>query len=84
LLNSPEIQKKLSHETGTISKLVMSHSNDAKLIEELYLRLYARFPTAKEHDTAVNYLANKPSERGKATEDIVWALLNSLEFQFNH
>ncbi len=84
LLNSPELQKKLSHETGTVAKLVAAHPDDAKLAEELYLRLFGRFPTAKERDTAVAYLARKTSERRKAAEDLMWAMLNSLEFQFNH
>ena len=84
LLNSPELQKKLAHETGTVAKLVQAQPDDAKLVEELYLRLYGRFPTAKEQDTAVAYLGRKTSERRKAAEDLMWAMLNSLEFQFNH
>ena len=84
LLNSPELQKKLSRETGAIAKLVQTHADDAKLAEELYLRLYGRFPTAKEKGTAVTYLAKKTSERRKSAEDLAWAMLNSLEFQFNH
>jgi len=32
----------------------------------------------------VAYLARKTSERRKAAEDLMWAMLNSLEFQFNH
>lgn len=84
LLNSPELQKKLAHEAGTVAKLVAAQPDDAKLVEELYLRLFGRFPTAKERDTAVAYLSRKAGERRKAAEDLMWAMLNSLEFQFNH
>jgi len=84
LLNSPELQKKLTHESGTIAKLVQAQADDAKLTEELYLRLFGRFPTTKELDTAVAYLGRKTSERRKAAEDLMWAMMNSLEFQFNH
>jgi hypothetical protein len=84
LLNSPDLQKKLSHESGMIAKLARSLPDDGKVADEVYLRLYGRFPTAKERDTAAGYLARKSGERRKAVEDLVWAMLNSLEFQFNH
>ncbi len=84
LLNSPELQKKLAHESGTIAKLMAAQTDDAKLVEELYLRLFGRFPTAKEGENATAYLGRKTSERRKAAEDLMWAMLNSLEFQFNH
>lgn len=84
LLNSPELQKKLAHETGTVAKLVQAQPDDAMLTEELYLRLYGRLPTPKESDAAVAYLGRKASDRRKAAEDLTWAMLNSLEFQFNH
>ena len=48
LLNSPDIQAKLTHEAGTVAKLVRTHKDDAKLVEELYLTFFARFPTADE------------------------------------
>ena len=84
LLNSPELQTKLAHDTGTIAKLVRTQSDNAKVVEDLYLRLYARFPTMTERDTGVGYLSKKPNDRQKATEDLAWAMLNSLEFLFNH
>ena len=84
LLNSAELQAKLSHDAGTIAKLVRPQPDDAKLVEDLYLRMYGRFPTTKERDTGAAYLAKKPNDRRKATEDLTWAMLNSLEFLFNH
>ncbi len=39
LLNSPDIQAKLTHEAGTVAKLVRTQKDDAKLVEELYLTL---------------------------------------------
>ncbi len=84
LLNSPELQAKLAHETGTVAKLVKASADDAKLIEELYLRMYGRYPTPKETEALATHLAKKPNDRRKAVEDLAWAMLNSLEFQFNH
>ena len=84
LLNSHELQTKLSHDAGTIAKLVRTQPDDAKLVEDLYLRMYGRFPTAKERGTGAAYMSKKPNDRRKATEDLAWAMLNSLEFLFNH
>lgn len=84
LLNSPDIQAKLTHEAGTVARLVRSEKDDTKLVEELYLQFYARRPTAKETDTATKHLQRYPDNRRAAAEDLAWALMNSTEFVFNH
>jgi hypothetical protein len=83
-LNSPEIQAKLSHEDGTVTRLVHQYADDGRLTEEFYLRCFGRFPTADEKCSAVSYLAKKKDQRRQAAEDLMWSLLNSLEFRFNH
>src|SRR5262249_18535405 len=84
LLNSPEIQAKLSHEAGTVAKLVRAQKDDAKLVEELYLTFFARLPTETEADIGVKHLRKYAGNRRAAAEDLAWALLNSTEFLFNH
>jgi hypothetical protein len=84
LLNSPEIQAKLSHERGTVAQLVRRHADDGALVEELYLTFYSRLPTERERVTAVAHLRREPGQRREAAEDLAWTLLNSLEFVFNH
>jgi hypothetical protein len=84
LLNSPEIQAKLTHEAGTVARLVRDQKDDAKLVEELYLTFFARPPTADELDTALSHLKKYANNRRAATEDLAWAMLNSTEFLFNH
>jgi hypothetical protein len=84
LLNSPSIQAKLTHESGTIARLVREQKDDGKLVEELYLTFYSRFPTADEKATAVKHLQKYDANRRNAAEDLAWAMLNSTEFLFNH
>jgi hypothetical protein len=84
LMNSPEIQAKLSHDRGTIAKLAQTQNDAGILIDELYLTIYSRFPTADERATALRHLSRDPNERRAAAEDIAWSLLNSLEFVFQH
>jgi hypothetical protein len=83
LLNSPGIQAKLSHERGTVAKLVRS-KKDPELVEELYLTFFCRYPTEAERTASLQYLTRHADNRRQAAEDLAWSLLNSLEFVFNH
>lgn len=84
LLNSDEIQAKLSADGGRAALLAgdQSRSVEAK-VSELYLRGYSRPPRDDELQAALAYLAEKENPR-HAYEDLVWSLINSKEFMFNH
>ena len=81
------IQAKLRHDAGRIARLVAVQSDDGQLSDELYLAVFARPPNQSERTTAVEYLSaadGDPLERRAKAEDLVWTMLNSLEFVFNH
>jgi hypothetical protein len=88
LLNSERVDSKLRHEAGRVAQLVARESDNGKLADELYLTVFARFPTAAERATAVEHLniaaAGDVAARREKTEDLLWTMLNSLEFVFNH
>jgi hypothetical protein len=84
VLNAPEVQAKLSHEGGTVARLVREKTDDPALVEELYLTFYSRFPGEKEKAAALEYLRRDPQKRRQAAEDLAWSMLNTLEFVFNH
>ncbi len=52
-------------------------------IRELYLRVYSREPVSEEMAVAVAHL-EKSNDEKTAFEDILWALVNTKEFLFNH
>jgi hypothetical protein len=83
ILNSIELHGKLSHSGGRIARLA-NVADDSALAEELYLTCYSRFPTDAERRTAIDYLVTHKSDRRQAAEDIVWSMLNTSEFVFNH
>jgi len=83
LLNSPELQKKLSHQQGYLASLVLGTQDDVALLQELYLTLYCRLPETEEQQFGSDYLSQAPNRR-QAAEDLVWGMMNSLEFAFNH
>lgn len=84
LLNSPELSSKLHHPDGTVKRWAETISDDNLLIDELYLAALARFPTDDERQLTRTHLAGNPQSRRTAAEDILWALLNSKEFLYNH
>jgi len=95
LLNSKDVQDKLSSTNGCAAVLAKdTQREDSIKIRELYNTVYSREPEAKELELALNHLRKQPQdEDGKADgklgkqqgyEDIIWALINSKEFLFNH
>jgi len=83
LMNAPEVEAKLSHAAGRVAKAEARLRDDAALVEELYLAFVSRRPLDKERSAAVVHLKGAKSRR-QAAEDLAWALLNTVEFSFNH
>ncbi len=83
LLNSPNLQAKLTHADGQLARLAAAHPDNAKLADELYLTFFSRLPSDTERQLAVKHLAASPN-RLQAVEDYAWSLLNAVEFVFNH
>ena len=50
---------------------------------ELFLAAYSRHSNDAERTTGLEYLA-KSKDRSQALEDILWTILNSKEFLFQH
>ena len=55
----------------------------SEIVEDLHLSALSRFPNEKEKAIALAYL-EKATDKGKALEDLCWAILNRNEFLFNH
>jgi hypothetical protein len=83
-LNGPEVHAKISHEAGTVARLLRRTPDDSEVVENLYLTFYSRQPTDHERAVALAYLRKEPAGRRQAAEDLAWSMLNSLEFLFNH
>ncbi len=85
LANSDDVENKIAHGEGRLAKLFGDQKSIPALVEDLYLSAYTRFPTDEEKNLAVQYIEQRPeTERRKAAEDLLWSLLNSREFMFNH
>lgn len=95
LINGADIRSKLAHAEGRAERLAKdARPADAK-IKELYLAAFARAPWPEELKAALDYLcdprlnaAGQPIDVQKATrenlQDLLWALMTTKEFLFNH
>ena len=55
-----------------------------EIVIEIYLACYARKPSDDELKTAAATFTAEGATRRAATEDVLWSLMNSAEFVFNH
>lgn len=84
LMNSSKLQDMLVDKNGRAARLAKSDTLPPKIIEELYLACYSRLPEAEEMSIALRAFALPETTRQTAIEDVMWSLLNSAEFVFNH
>jgi len=97
LINSKEIQSKLTVDSGRAAAWAAQKPSDASLspveqirttapdrIRELYLLALSRAPTESEQHLALEYLMQRSDRLREAYEDLLWGVVNSKEFLFNH
>lgn len=96
LLNAPDIKAKLSSGTGRAERLAQDAQKPVEdKVRELYLVAFAREPRSEERLAAVAYLREPragadgkplapPQAERENLQDLVWALMNTKEFLFNH
>ena len=68
---------------GLLQTFVKDKTPPATAIEDLFIRCLARKPTGEEW-AGFRELIPAPPANTQPYEDLVWALLNSTEFMFNH
>ncbi len=95
LMNASDIKSKLATGTGRANRLAKEERTAEEKVHELYMAAFSRPPREEERKAAVDYLNEPPlgadgKPVGEATaardnfQDLVWALINTKEFLFNH
>ena len=85
MANGGPLKGWLSPGGGNLTERLGKMTDEKKLVEELYLSVLTRRPTDGEVADVAAYLKQRPKEkRMAAIQEIVWALLTSAEFRFNH
>lgn len=85
LLNGREIQDKIARDGARTARLAADAvRSDDERVRELYRWVFSREPNAEELEVAIAYLKKHSDNVRRGYEDVVWALINTKEFQFNH
>jgi hypothetical protein len=83
LLNGDALNKKIAAPTGRVESLFKAKKDVPAIVEEIYLVTLSRSPRADEMERARQWIAGAPTPR-EGVQDLIWAILNSREFLFNH
>jgi hypothetical protein len=89
LVNGKTISDAVADIDGRVAKAILSGKTDTELVEDLYLATVSRFPSAGEREHGLKYLQTAEpgsASRGRAAraQDLLWALVNSKAFLYNH
>jgi hypothetical protein len=83
LMSGTQLQRKVADPAGRVARLVKEKASTSALVEELYLASLGRKPDDGEMKAASDSITQAGNAR-EGAEDLLWALLNCREFQFNH
>jgi hypothetical protein len=93
VINGDSLNKKLLAKDGYAGLFLKLGLSDARMVEQIYLSAFSRYPTDGEKKRAVELLNESRSVKGtpetmaqarrQGVEDLLWALLTSKEFLFN-
>jgi hypothetical protein len=83
LVNSVEIQRKLTHPQGYAQQLSTDTISDTDLVRQIFIRVLCRPPQENEEQVAVTFLESQ-NDRAEACRSLLWSLLATNEFLFNH
>lgn len=95
LMNAADVKAKLATSGGRAETLAKSDKPEPEKIRELYLAAFAREPRPEEMGIAEEYVSrpradsqdkplNSPQAKRLGYEDLLWALINTKEFLYNH
>jgi len=83
-INGNTILGRVQNPSARPAQLLQRKLSDEQLITELYLWTLARHPTAEEQQVGQAFFKSYAERRGEAAQDLMWALLNSKDFQLVH
>lgn len=83
-----DLAVKIRNNDGRLTQLLASKKSDAELVDELMMIALSRMPKDHERKNIAAHLQNRIGQAGAsrtlAFEDVLWAIVNTKEFIFNH
>jgi hypothetical protein len=82
--NGGSINSWVAPAADNVTERIIKQEDLRAAAEELYLAVLTRQPSEDEAAQVAAYLSSRGSEKAAAAQELVWGLLNSAEFRFNH
>jgi Protein of unknown function (DUF1549)/Protein of unknown function (DUF1553) len=82
--NNESLQKELLEGTGTLSKRLLQESDPVRRVDLAIRTVLCRPARSEEAQAIVAYLVDRQDRAESACQQVIWALLTSAEFRFNH
>ncbi len=87
LMNGAPVRDKVEAGENILGAMLADGHPDAEIVSRIYERAYARRPAAPELGRIAGFIEAELGagrDRRRALENVLWAVLNSKEFQINH
>jgi hypothetical protein len=83
LANHPRVWQKIADPKGQAARIAREIKDDAGRVEEVFLCVLGRTPTAGERQACLDHLHGAESPE-KGLQGVMWSLLNTREFLLQH
>jgi len=77
------ISTRLTREDNRLGQMLAEKNSDTEILNALYRRALSRTPSESTAESFLEYVA-KSADRRQAWEDVLWTVLNSQEFIYQH
>jgi hypothetical protein len=82
--NGGSINIWIAPSAGNVSERMIQEKDPRKAAEDLYMTVLTRPPAPDESADVARMLTARANEKPAVVQELVWGLLNSAEFRFNH
>ena len=83
LINGPTVNEKVRNAGNRLGGLLSAKKSEVEILDEIYYAALARPAFEDEKKVALAHIA-KGTDKRKAWEDVLWAVINTREFLFRH
>jgi hypothetical protein len=83
LLNNGAIHAKVTSPEGIVVQWLKAGMSPEEVVDQLYLRALTRYPRPEEKKVVIEEL-RRTNKSVEVLQDLLWALLNTKEFLYNH
>jgi hypothetical protein len=84
MIAGPAFNSKISQAGGMLDQSLKKGDSDGQIIDEFYLAALTRLPTPEEKASLLTFLRARSERREETLAGLVWAIISSREFAYNH